>query len=183
MPKRSVVLKAIEVKRLSAKGRHSVGGAEGLSLNITDTGARSWILRVMVNGKRRHIGLGAFDYVTLAEARELAREMRKKIAAGIDPVEERKVAKLAARAERRQGLVFADAFEKYFTEKLESELRNPKHRAQWRSTLTTYAYPFIGDKPVEQITVEDVLAVLTPIWTTKTETASRVRQRIERVFD
>jgi len=183
MPKASRELKVIEIKRLSAVGRHAVGGVPGLYLNITDTGARSWILRVMVNGKRRHIGLGAFDDVTLAEAREMAREMRKKIAAGVDPVEERMLARAATRDERRQGLSFADAFEKYFTDKLESELKNPKHRAQWRSTLTTYAYPVIGEKPVEQITVDDVLAVLTPIWTSKNETATRVRQRIERVLD
>ncbi len=183
MPKRSVELKALEVKRLSTPGRHAVGGVQGLYLNITDTGARSWIFRVMVNANRRHIGLGAFDDVSLAEARELAREMRKKIAFGTDPVAERQEAQAAARAERRQVLAFADAFEQYFTDKLEGELSNPKHRAQWRSTLTTYAYPVIGETPVEQITVEDVLAVLKPIWTTKTETATRVRQRIERVLD
>ena len=177
MPKRSAELKALEVKRLSDPGRHSVGGVQGLYLNITDTGARSWILRLMVNDKRRHIGLGAFADVSLAEAREQAREMRKKIAAGTDPVKERKAAQAAAHAEHKQGLTFSDAFEKYFTDKLESELSNPKHRAQWRSTLTTYAYPVIGEKPVEQIAVEDVLAILKPIWTTKTETATRVRQR------
>lgn len=183
MPKRSAELKALEVKRLSRPGRHAVGSVQGLYLNITNTGAKSWILRVMVNGKRRHIGLGAFDDVSLADARELARDMRKKIATGIDPVAERQEAQTAARAEHRQELAFADAFETYFTDKLESELSNPKHRAQWRSTLTTYAYPFIGNKPVEQITVEDVLAILKPIWTIKTETATRVRQRIERLLD
>ncbi|MGR3271777.1 site-specific integrase [Thalassococcus profundi] len=181
MPKRSPELKALEVKRLFKPGRHAVGGVQGLYLNVTDTGARSWILRVIVNGSRRHIGLGAFDDVSLAEARDLAREMRKKIISGIDPVAERKAA--LARAEHRRGLSFSDAFERYFADKLESELSNPKHREQWRSTLTTYAYPVIGNKSVDLITVEDVLAVLKPIWTTKTETATRVRQRIERVLD
>ena len=137
MPKRAAELRVIELKRLSAKGRHGVGGVQGLYLNITDTGAKSWILRVTVNGKRRHIGLGALDEVGLAEARELAREMRKKIASGIDPIEERKEVRAAARVESQQGLTFAEAFERYFSEKLESELSNPKHRAQWRSTLTT----------------------------------------------
>ncbi|WP_245866550.1 tyrosine-type recombinase/integrase [Oceaniglobus roseus] len=176
-------MKALEVKRLSKPGRHAVGGVQGLYLNITDTGARSWILRAMVNGNRQHIGLGSLNDVSLAEARELAREMRKKIAGGSDPVLERKEAKAAAIAERRQGLTFAEAFERYYTDKLERELSNAKHRAQWRSTLTTYAYPIIGKKAVEHITVDDVLAVLTPIWTTKTETATRVRQRMERVLD
>ncbi len=161
----------------------SISSRVGLYLNITDTGARSWILRVVAYGNRRHIGLGSYEDVSLADARDLAREMRKKIAVGTDPVAERQGALAAARAERRQGLAFADAFEKYFTDKLESELSNPKHRAQWRSTLTTYAYPIIGEKPVEQITVDDVLAILKPIGTAKTETATRVRQRIERVLD
>ncbi len=183
MPKRAAELRVIELKRLTAKGRHSVGGVQGLYLNITDTGARSWILRVNVNEKRRHIGLGAFDDVPLSEARELAREMRKMISNRIDPLEERAKQKAAARAERRKGLTFAEAFEQYFTEKLQGELSNPKHREQWRSTLTNYAYPVIGKTPVEDITTEEVLAILTPIWTTKTETATRVRQRIERVLD
>ena len=183
MPKRAAELRVIEVKRLTTPGRHGVGGVQGLYLNIADTGARSWILRVMVNGKRRHIGLGALEDVSLAEARDLAREMRKKIAVGTDPVEERKEARAAAQAEQKARVTFAEAFERYYLDKLQSELSNPKHLAQWRSTLTTFAYPVIGEKPVEQIATEDVLAVLTPIWTTKTETATRVRQRIERVLD
>jgi integrase len=183
LPRRSRELKVIEIKRLAAPGRHPVGGVDGLYLNITETGARSWILRVMVKGKRRHIGLGSFDDVSLAEAREQAREMRKGIARGADPVEERRQARAAAREAQSPGLTFADAFERYFSDKLASELSNPKHLDQWRSTLTTYAYPTMGKKAVQEIAAEDVLAVLTPIWTTKNETATRVRQRIERVLD
>jgi integrase len=183
MPKRAAELRAIELKRLTAKGRHSVGGVQGLYLNITETGAKSWILRVVIAGKRRHIGLGAFSDVTLAEARDIARGMRKKIADGADPIEERRKVRLVAKAEQRKGLTFAQAFDRYYAEKLISELGNAKHKAQWRSTLTTYAYPTIGEKPVDEIAVEDVLAILVPIWKTKTETATRVRQRIESVLD
>lgn len=183
MPKQARELKALEVKRLSNPGRHPVGGVAGLYLNISPTGAKSWILRTVVRDKRRHIGLGPLADVTLAEARDLARETRKKVLNGIDPVEEKNDARAAAKAENRQGMIFQDAFERYFVEKLESELRNPKHRAQWRSTLTTYAYPIIGSIPLQEISVDHLLSVLTPVWTEKTETASRVRQRIERVLD
>ncbi|WP_425044652.1 tyrosine-type recombinase/integrase [Primorskyibacter sp. S87] len=184
MPKQAKELKAIQVKRLSEPGRHAVGGTPaGLSLNITDTGARSWIFRVTVGRNRRHIGLGPFPEVSLAEARERALEMKRKISAGIDPVEERQVERAALAVEQRQRTTFEDAFERYYAEKVQGELKNAKHIKQWRSTLTTYAFPVIGDKGVASIAVEDILAVLRPIWTTKNETASRVRQRIEAVLD
>jgi len=183
MPKRAKELKAIEVKRLTTPGRHAVGGTPGLYLAINDTGAKSWIQRSTVGSKRRHIGLGPYPEVSLGVARDLAREIRKKISSGIDPVEEREVERKALLAKQKHGLTFKDAFEQYFQEKLEGELSNPKHAKQWGSTLTTYAYPIIGAMPVSEIQVDDILAVLRPIWTTKTETASRVRQRIETVLD
>ena len=183
MPKRALELKSIQVNRISTPGRHPVGGVSGLYLNITDTGAKSWILRVMVGNKRRHIGLGSLADVSLAQARELAREKRKMVAEGIDPVELRKEARAMAVSQSEKGMTFEDAFERYFSEKLVSELSNPKHRAQWRSTLTTYAYPTIGKVAVDEVSKEAVLSVLAPIWVTKTETATRVRQRIERVLD
>lgn len=184
MPKQAVELKAIQVKRLSEPGRHAVGGIPpGLSLNITDTGARSWIFRVTVKGNRRHIGLGSYPEVSLAEARELAHEMKRKISAGIDPVEERQAERAALAIEEKQRTTFRDAFDSFYEEKVQGELKNAKHVKQWQSTLTTYAFPFIGDKSVASISVEDILAVLRPIWTTKNETASRVRQRIEAVLD
>ncbi len=183
MPKRAKELKALQVKRLVSTGRHAVGGAPGLCLNITDTGATSWILRSLVAGKRRHIGLGPYPEVSLAEAREKALEMRKKIALGIDPVDERIAARDALAAQQKFGMAFEDAFDQFFSEKMEGELRNAKHAKQWRSTLATYAFPKIGSTPVSKIQVDDILAVLRPIWTTKNETASRVRQRIEAVMD
>ncbi|MCK0169580.1 site-specific integrase [Aliiroseovarius sp. S1123] len=109
--------------------------------------------------------------------------MKREISAGIDPVEERRVERAALAVEQRQRTTFEDAFERYYEEKVQGELKNAKHIKQWRSTLTTYAFPVIGDKAVASITVEDILAVLRPIWSTKNETASRVRQRIEAVLD
>lgn len=184
MPKHAVELKAIQVKRLSEPGRHAVGGIPpGLSLNITETGARSWIFRVTVGRNRRHIGLGSYPEVSLAEARELALEMKRKISAGIDPVEQRQAERAALVLEEKQRTTFRDAFNSFYEEKVQGELKNAKHVKQWQSTLTTYAFPVIGDKSVASISVEDILAVLRPIWTTKNETASRVRQRIEAVLD
>lgn len=184
MPKQAKELKVLQVKRLAEPGRHAVGGTPaGLSLNITETGAKSWIFRVTVGRNRRHIGLGPYPEVSLAEAREKALEMKRKIRSGIDPVEERQAERVAFVTEQRQRTTFEDAFNRYFEEKVQGELKNAKHIKQWRSTLTTYAFPEIGDKAVASITVEDILAVLRPIWATKNETASRVRQRIEAVLD
>jgi len=183
MPKRARELKALQVKNLTKPGRHAVGGASGLCLNITDTGAKSWILRTVVDIKRRHIGLGAYPEVSLVEAREKAQEMRRSISAGIDPVEERQRQRSALTTESQKEVTFEEAFNRYFEEKLQGELSNAKHLKQWRSTLTTYAFPVIGEKAVASITMEDILSVLRPVWETKNETASRVRQRIETVLD
>ncbi|SLN09498.1 Prophage CP4-57 integrase [Roseovarius gaetbuli] len=183
MPKRAKELKALQVRNLTKPGRHAVGGASGLCLNITDTGAKSWILRTTVGIKRRHIGLGSYPEVSLAEAREKAQEMRRKISTGIDPVEERQSQRSALVTEGKKETTFEEAFNRYFEEKLQGELNNVKHLKQWRSTLTTYAFPLIGEKAVDFITMDDVLSVLRPIWETKNETASRVRQRIETILD
>jgi len=183
MPKKAIELKALQVKKLSEPGRHAVGGVTGLCLNITDTGSKSWILRTTVGSKRRHIGLGAFPEISLGEARELALDMRRKISAGIDPVEQRQKERRALAAATRRDTTFAQAFERYYAEKVQGELRNAKHIKQWQSTMTTYVFPVFGDKAVASITVEDILAALRPIWGSKNETASRVRQRIEAVLD
>lgn len=184
MPKRARELTAIQVKRLSKPGRHPVGGTPpGLYLNISETGAKSWIFRITVKGRRQHLGLGSFPEVSLAEARDLAGDIKRKVRAGIDPIEERRAAAAARAREARQHVTFEVAFEKYYAEKVEREQGNAKHVKQWRSTIETYAFPVIGKKPVASITVEDILSVLQPIWEEKNETASRVRQRIEAVLD
>ncbi len=158
-----------------------MGGVSGLLLQVTPIEGRTWILRVTVGGKRREIGLGGYPDVTLAQARDRAREAKDKIRLGIDPVEERKAVKVALVAARRRGTTFADATEKCLAAKLDA-FKNPKHRQQWQNTLQTYVMPEIGAMLVDEITVQDVLRVLEPIWQSKTETASRLRGRIESVL-
>jgi integrase len=186
MPRIAKELSALDVKRLQhpGKGRNvtfAVGGVSGLYLQVTPNNGRTWLLRVKVGDTRREIGLGGYPDVTLAMARDRAREAKDKIRQGIDPIEERKAAKAALSAAQRRGLTFADAMDKYLAAKLD-QFRNPKHRQQWRNTLATYALPDLGPMLVQDITVQDVLRVLEPIWQTKTETASRLRGRIEAVL-
>jgi integrase len=138
-------------------------------------------LRVKVGDLRRDIGLGGFPGVTLSMARDKARDARAKIESGIDPVEERKAVKAALIAAQRRGLTFADAVDKCLTAKLDA-FKNAKHRQQWENTLATYAIPDLGKMLVQDISTQDVLRVLQPIWADKTETASRLRGRIETVL-
>lgn len=186
MPRIAKELSALDVKRLThpgAKGNvtFAVGGVSGLLLQITPNGGRTWLLRVAIGGKRREIGLGGYPDVTLAQARDRARETKDKIRNGIDPVEERKAAKAALAAAHRRGMTFAEATDSYLAAKLDA-FKNPKHRQQWRNTLETYALPELGKMLVQDIRVQDVLRVLEPIWREKTETASRLRGRIEAVL-
>lgn len=184
MPRKAIELKDLQVRRLTQHGRHPVGGTPpGLHLNITESGARSWIFRVTVGRNRRHIGLGPYPEVSLAEARQKALDMKRSIASGSDPVEERRAQREALAAAVRKRTTFEEAFNRFYEEKVQGELRNAKHIKQWQSTLSTYALPTIGNKSVADITVEDVLSVLRPIWLEKNETASRVRQRLEAVLD
>lgn len=186
MPRKARELSALEVKRLRHPGHGgnktvAVGGVDGLLLQITPSGARSWILRVTIGELRRHLGLGAFPSVTLACARELARDARAKIKEGIDPIEEKKAKFQELAHAQKRGLTFRDAMESYLPRKL-SEFDNEKHRRQWRSSLDRYAIPEIGDLFVSDINVHDIQRTLEPIWYTKTETAVRLRGRIEAVI-
>ncbi|MCC5960015.1 MAG: integrase arm-type DNA-binding domain-containing protein [Rhodobacteraceae bacterium] len=186
MPKIAEELTALDVKRLAHPGGKRnilfpVGGVTGLYLQVTPKNGRSWVLRVMVGKLRRDIGLGGFPAVTLSQARDKAREARDKIERGIDPVEERKAVKAALIAAQRRGLTFADAVDRALAAKLDA-FKNPKHRQQWENTLATYATPDLGKMLVQDITTQDVLRVLQPIWASKTETASRLRGRIEAVL-
>jgi integrase len=171
MARQMHTLSARTVATLTKPGRHSDGG--GLYLNITASGARSWVFMWKADGKRREMGLGALRDVPLARARERAAEARQKLADGLDPI--------AARDNRPQVMTFAEAADALI-ESMSSSWRNEKHRAQWKMTLTTYCEP-LRAKPVTEIGTEDVLKVLQPLWTTKPETASRLRGRVERVFD
>lgn len=186
MPKRAAELSALEVRGLEHPGGKgnamvAVGGVNGLYLQLTPGGGRSWVLRILVGAKRRDIGLGSFPTVTLAQAREKAREAREKIERGVDPVEERKAAKAALVAAQSRGLTFDNATAHYLAAKLDA-FKNAKHRQQWQNTLSQYATPILGKMMVQDIAVQDVLRVLQPLWTEKTETASRLRGRIESVL-
>ncbi|MEZ5755693.1 MAG: integrase arm-type DNA-binding domain-containing protein [Paracoccaceae bacterium] len=186
MPKVAEELGALDVKRLTHPGGKgnamiAVGGVSGLYMQVTPKNGKTWVLRVLVGKKRRDIGLGGFPTVTLAQARDKAREARDMIAHGVDPVEEKKAAKARLILAQRKGLLFKDAVDKALAAKLDG-FKNEKHRDQWRSTLDAYAIPALGSLLVQEIDTAAVLRVLQPIWATKTETATRLRGRIEAVL-
>jgi integrase len=149
------------------------GDGANLYLVVSKTGSRKWVLRFTFRGKTKEMGLGSAASVPLADAREKAASARRKIARGLNPIDERK---------RDGGIPTFGAMADDVRETLAAGFRNEKHKAQWKSTLETYAAPLRG-KPVDTIATDDVLSVLKPIWTTKAETASRVRGRIEKVLD
>ena len=186
MPKRAQELSAVQLRRLKKPGLHAVGGVAGLHLQVTETGdperpATSWVLRATVGDRRRDIGLGGFPDVPLAQARDRARDARDLIRQGIDPVEERRKVRAALIASQAATITFDEAADKYLGGKLH-EFKNRKHAAQWRSTLQTYASPVIGKLPVAEVTLPHIRNILEPIWLTKTETAGRLRGRIESVM-
>lgn len=175
MPQVAKPMSAKKVDALKA-GAHAVGGSAGLYLVVAQSGGRSWLLRASVNGKRREFGLGSYPAVTLAEARTKALEARERISQGVDPIQHRR----ATQAEQEKGKTFGEVAEIVIKRK-QAEAKNAKHAQQWRSTLETYCSS-LWPLDVDAITIHDVLSVLEPIWGTKTETATRVRQRIERVL-
>ena len=163
-------LTATKVKTLTEPGMH--GDGAGLYLNVKATGARSWVLRTSIDGRRREIGLGGFPTVSLAQARDRAASHRLAITEGRDPVLEkhREVAPTFARAAETVHALNRPRW------------RSQKHADDWWATLARHALPKLGTIPVDRIDQRDVLAVLTPIWTEKPETARRVRQRIRAVM-
>ena len=190
MPKKAKELSALSVAKIKENGRHAVGGVDGLHLRIVD-GSRAWVLRVAVGKKvddqgkvkihRRDIGLGSFPEVSLSEAREKARELKKKIRDGIDPLQEKQERLNALKIQKHLAKTFRECAEVVIAKKT-LELKNQKHIGQWSSTLETYIYPNLGDLIVGTITKVDIAAVLEPIWIEKNETAKRIRGRIETVF-
>lgn len=181
MPKKATELSPLAVSRLEDSGFYFVGGVAGLALQILPTGSKSWILRATVGSKRRDMGLGGFPDVTLAGARESARVAREKIRNGTDPINERRGAHASLRLSQSNAVTFESAVKTYI-ETHEAGWSNPKHAQQWRNTLATYANPVVGKMLVRDIELRHVLTVLEPIWRTKTETATRVRSRIESVL-
>lgn len=187
MPRMAEEKSAVWCRKIAKPGLHAVGGVSGLLLRVSDTVAKTkpkyWVLRVRIKTtcKRRDIGLGPYPEVGLAEARDLARELKAQIRAGRDPVADR----ARAIAERRAALAKAVSFREAAARMLADKQAewSTKHRQQWRNTLEQHAFPVLGDLPVNAIELAHVLDVLRPIWTSTTETASRLRGRVESVLD
>lgn len=166
--------------KTAGPGNHEDGG--GLRLVVSATGGRKWVLRFTLGGKRREMGLGSYPTVGLAKARQEAAKRREQIAEGMDPIRERE----AERAAEKVAAEGVPTFTRVAAQFIRAHRRgwsNRKHARQWVSTLKTYARPIVGETPVDQITTEDLLAILKPIWQTRTETAKRVQGRIENVLD
>ena len=168
-------LKALDVERKKSPGYYPDGG--GLYLQVSPATTKSWIFRYALTGRTREMGLGSFPEISLGRAREKAAEARSLKAEGIDPIDERRAREAAQAAEKARQITFEGAAKKYI-QTHRASWRNAKHGNQWENTLKAYAYPQIGALPVQNIDTGEVLKILEPIWTTKTETASRVRQRL-----
>jgi integrase len=173
-------LSAVEVTR--AKGPAVLHDGGGLYLRVSATGAKSWVFRFQLDGRRRDMGLGPYPDISLAEARGKATDHRKQRHEGIDPLNAKKAQRQAQRVSETKGRTFRQCAVQ-FIEKNRAGWRNAKHRAQWENTLETYVYPTLGELPVSAVDAGLVVQVLDPIWTEKPETASRVRGRIEAVLD
>ena len=173
-------LSANLVKALAERGYYADGG--GLYFRVSEFGTRLWAFRYTRAGKAREMGLGPYPDVTLKEARELALEARKQLREELDPIEKRQASRSAMVAERLAALTFEQCTAAFIAAK-EKEWKNAKHGEQWRTTLATYADPVIGRLLVRDVQQAHILKILEPIWTSKTETASRLRGRIENVLD
>jgi hypothetical protein len=176
MPRSRHRLTAVKVTNTKKAGLYADGG--GLYLRVAPGGSKGWIFRFTLGGRTRDAGLGSYPVVALTKARDLADECRRLVATGIDPIEARKEEKAAKELEAARALTFEQCAKAYIASH-EVAWKNDKHRAQWRSTLATYAYPVIGALPVSSIDTQLVLKILEPLWMTKPETASRLRGRIE----
>ncbi|EME68718.1 phage integrase [Paramagnetospirillum caucaseum] len=179
MARKMKQLTAMAVSKMKEPGLYADGG--GLYLRVGPTGAKSWIFRYMRNRHRRDMGLGPEHAISLADARLKAEELRKQLAEDQDPLQMRDDQRLARKLEAAKTVTFKECAEDYIRAHAPG-WRNAKHGDQWRNTLATYAYPTIGDLPVQSIDTGLVLKVISPIWESKTETATRVRGRMESIL-
>jgi len=188
------VLSAKKVERIKNKGRYGDGEVRGLYLQVSNNGAKSWLLRYQLDKVTRWMGLGGMEF-SLKEARERAKAARQKLADRIDPIDARRDERARAKAAKAKALTFAQAAQQYH-EQHEAEWSNKKHRDQFLRSLMTYAYPIIGDLDVATVGMPEVLKVLEQkvpeaikgnpagvFWQVRTTTANRVRNRIELVLD
>jgi integrase len=174
-------LNKLNVKKLATMnkpGRYADGG--GLYLQVAEGGSRQWLFRFMLNGRARHMGLGSLQTFTLHEARERARQVRQMLADRVDPIEKRLAERDEREADAAARITFREAANKFIALHADG-WTNAKHRDQWRTTLTQYAFGTLGHRPVSAIDGALITAALAPIWQAKPETANRVKQRIERV--
>jgi integrase len=171
MGRTSKRLSALDVKAKSEPGRYADG--DGLYLNVAAGKSKSWVFLWMKNGKRREMGLGSYPTISLVAARQRAEECRCQVAEGLDPIAERK---------KSAPVTFGKAADQFIAS-MASSFRNEKHRDQWKMTLGDAYCATLRKKPISAVDTEDVLQVLTPIWQSKAETASRIRGRVERVLD
>ena len=172
-------LNPAKVKNLTTPGTYTDG--DGLTLRVSATGAKSWVLRLTVHGKRRNVGLGSYPAVGLGEARRLAADNVRAAREGRDPVAEKRAARHETRA-----LASAPDFQTVAAQVI--ELRRPTwtnatHAKQWEGSLALHVFPVLGEKRIDTITTADVMSVLMPIWTSKPETSSRVKHRMATIFD
>jgi integrase len=180
MPRTIGRLTALKVTRANEPGMLADGG--GLYLQVTGDGAKSWIYRFTLRGRAREMGLGSLSALSLSDARAKASECRRQRQEGIDPIEARRTIRQQIMLDAAKALTFKDAAQAYMHSH-RAGWRNSKHAAQWESTLATYAEPALGALSVQAIDTAVILKVLEPIWTTKPETAGRVRGRIETILD
>lgn len=190
MPRKVKELSALAIKNLKAPGMHAVGGVPGLHLQVTSTGAKTWILRYTAGVKpgtgkpwRRDLGLGGYPAVGLAKAREKAQEAREKVAQGIDPITEKREQRSAMIAARLAEITFEQAALTFIDSRGATWKKGSKTYNQWTNSLKEYAFPLIGSLRVSDIERPHVIQVLEPIWYEKNETACRVRMRIENILD
>lgn len=173
-------LTALKVDKTKNPGMYCDGG--GLYLRVTDEGTKNWVLRYMLSGKARWMGLGPVSLFGLQEARAKSLDARRQRHEGIDPIEARKAARQQALLDAAKAITFRECAEKYI-EAHKAGWKNAKHATQWPSTLNTYAYTLIGSLPVQAIDTALVTKIIEPIWSKKPETANRLRGRIEAVLD
>lgn len=174
------MLNSLFVQKVSTTGRYADGG--GLYLQVAKGGSKTWIFRFKHNNKSRAMGLGPVHTLSLAEAREKAFECRLTLLEGSDPIVQRNALHLQRSMEEAKQAKFKDVAAEYI-EMRASGWKNAKHKQQWENTLSTYVFPIFGEISAQQIDTDLVLRVLSPIWTKKTETASRIRNRIELIWD
>jgi integrase len=173
-------LSAVKVANLRQRGMYADGG--GLYLQVSQNGTRSWIFRFKQSGRSRDMGLGSLTAVSLATAREIAADCRRKRSAGLDPIETRKADRREAQLAAARSMTF-DQCRDAFIEAHRAGWQNAKHRGQWTASLASYVTPVFGPLPIQSVDVGLVMKALEPIWSTKPETAARVRGRIERILD